>query len=345
LEGCSRHLGLPDGALEDKGFKLVNAPLAAAFTSTLLSLLFFAAESLRLVGQWGRRPMFALYPNSKAYRCPVWGEFCWRAFHAARMLIWPAVGGQRPPVMLEWFINLLHQGAQDYHQDTHTGVRVVEGLLALFSAPDAARGLALHLSASSTQAAAEVQLEAGSRGKAVVGDTPGLSLGAAVDGRKLAHASGNGVRTVRWGCSCFVVAMFGQLRSDSTSSTIARMRAEPCRVLSPPFPKTLQRGGQPGLRRRRQLALAHLGLHQPPGRGVQLSAADARGGGGMGAGWAAGRHPRRAHHRAGLARVLARRQARAGTRRPRPRADGRGSNQPVHAEWWQQLERQPSEPG
>lgn len=198
LEGCAGILGLRPDALTARGFSLVNAPLATVFDPELVSLLFFAAEVLKQLGQWGRRPMFAFYPGCKAFEDAVFGPFFKRAFYAACMLLWVPLGGERPPSMVEFFINLLHHAEQEFHHDTHTGRRVVEALQALFSQPGAARGLALRLEGSEGSATVAAQLETGSQGKAVVGDTPGLSTGANVDGRQLKHAAGSGRRMVRW---------------------------------------------------------------------------------------------------------------------------------------------------
>ncbi|KAL4450630.1 hypothetical protein ABPG77_000986 [Micractinium sp. CCAP 211/92] len=196
LEGCDTLLGVPVDTLASKGFELVNAPLAATFDGSLISLLFFAAESLKLLGQWGRRPMAAFYPNSKAFDDPVWGEFLRRCFRAASLLQWPALGGERPPHMIEYFINLLWHEAQVKHQDTHTGQRVVVALEAEFTQPGAPRGLAVHLAGSAEAAPASARLETGTRGRAVLGDTEVLSIGANVDGRKLEHAASSGPRVV-----------------------------------------------------------------------------------------------------------------------------------------------------
>ncbi|KAL4445844.1 hypothetical protein ABPG77_009043 [Micractinium sp. CCAP 211/92] len=225
LEGCDALLGVPAGTLASKGFELVNAPLAATFDRSLVSLLFFAAESLELVGQWGRRPMAAFYPNSKAFEDPVWGQFLRRCFRVASLLQWPALGGEAPPRMIEYFINLLWHEAQVKHQDTHTGQRVVEALEAEFTQPGAPRGLAVHLAGSAAR------LETGTRGRAVLGDTEGLSVGANVDGRKLEHAASSGRRVVS------VVTNRNYVQLGSIGSRLlqrASQQAELCGLLSRP---------------------------------------------------------------------------------------------------------------
>ncbi|KAL4435177.1 hypothetical protein ABPG77_001859 [Micractinium sp. CCAP 211/92] len=229
LEGCDALLGVPAGTLASKGFELVNAPLAPTFDRSLLSLLFFAAESLKLLGQWGRRPMAAFYPNSKAFDDPVWALFLRRCFRVASLLQWPALGGEAPPRMIEYFINLLWHEAQLQHWDTHTGQRVVETLEAEFTEPGAPRGLAVHLAGSAEAAPAAARLETGTRGRAVLGDTEGLSTGANVDGRKLEHAAGSGRKVVS------VVTNRNDVQAGSIGSRLlerAFQQAQLCDLLS-----------------------------------------------------------------------------------------------------------------
>ncbi|KAL4435178.1 hypothetical protein ABPG77_001860 [Micractinium sp. CCAP 211/92] len=159
LEGCDALLGVPAGTLASKGFELLNAPQAATFDRSLVSLLLSAAESLKLLGQWGRRPMAAFHPNSKAIvaqrrlpRVPV----CRRAAAGAAAAE-PARCTASPRAARDW-VNAASRASTTRWP----------------AAPAAAR------------------LETGTRGRAVLGDTEGLSTGANVDGRKLEHAAGSG---------------------------------------------------------------------------------------------------------------------------------------------------------